>query len=446
MSNIRAREDFPRHTENISSSTKRLTNALLARNKGRIGRARIKHLLTGKMVECNIEGVDCIGNVVGLTSNKYWGSDAIILLVEITCYKDVNNGYTKAFPRRKQRHCCLLRPYTTKYGSIMREGFTPDGGSTFCIVELSPYMEDDVAFVGCSFGISEWARKIMCLPVEYIPYLYKYIYENKSGKNLHGSVASIQQILDIHGHESCASVYNILNLQDSCVDPLAPEQEELIPKEFSYSEVEAFNAAEAQIKREEALGNVIPRLARKYGDDVNSPNMCIGDPYYNLAKESRAPLCDCQKPMHLHSYILGTNSAKNQILKIPNWEMHSDCQMCFGSITGPRWVCPDISCKMCDSYGTKRDKVLQICTKCVDIHGIITCMVCGDEVKKWYSLPCKTCSTPLCWQCHAEWTEKCHKMHNQVNCPFCRSEIDEMTLSHGENRRSGSKIDWSRYL
>lgn len=213
-------------------------------------------------------------------------------------------------------------------------------------------------------------------------------------------------------------------------------------RDFSYSEVEEFEAAKARVKLEETTDILwrLPLLARKYGDDVNSPNVCVGNPLYNLARYSKAPICDCGKAMrlHLYKYQLDSESEEARVsgkhgeklfLKMPDWcnGWTNECQICHRYIEGLediRWVCPEISCKMKDIDGKKKDQVLQICTNCIGFHGIITCGVCNEEKKKNYNLPCKTCSIPLCWACQAEWTIKCQEKHTPVTCPFCRSDID----------------------
>lgn len=216
-------------------------------------------------------------------------------------------------------------------------------------------------------------------------------------------------------------------------------------RDFSFAQCEAFDAAEAEHMALQAAsdGSALPLPARKHGDDTHSPNVCVGDPFYNLARDSRAPQCDCRNAMHLHLYGFVTDSTKQKLLKMPEWyDVRADCEECLMCMGETRWACPDLACKTVDvcgsARGKKKDHVLQICTKCVGFRGIVTCGVCGDEARARYRLPCKTCSRPLCHTCHFEWTRMCARNRTpRVTCPFCRCEIDGLVPGKPRYRAGG---------
>lgn len=181
----------------------------------------------------------------------------------------------------------------------------------------------------------------------------------------------------------------------------------------------------------------------KHGDDMHDPNICFENPLYALARESRAPQCDCKKAMELHRYEGACDSTYTKFLIVPPWYAQNyfpTCEMCQMGHTSPtRWVCPDKTCQSTIA-NPKHKQILQICVKCVHTKGIITCGVCKDEAFAGYSLPCSTCETPLCWECHYEWSRMCQKSQMKENpvvpCPFCRSPINALYPSVGSNTRS----------
>ena len=175
------------------------------------------------------------------------------------------------------------------------------------------------------------------------------------------------------------------------------------------------------------------KLNERPYDDIHNINICEYDPLLSLYKNSRAPNCDCQKPMELHYYEPRVNIAKTAFRLIPKWyeerrKKGSKCDNCRNPVGEVLWVCPDKTC-MINNMGVM-DQVLLICTKCIGRNGIVTCALCEEDIRVDYSLPCTECKNPLCRKCHHSWTLKCppskERETSDITCPFCRSNIKKL--------------------